>query len=328
MVKNKILATMSMALLLCGSLSSLQAIGVGDVGPIHVDTSSDWVDLQHNRYFDEHYTYDTNAKLAQYPHETHDRVGPAYVDDNHEQYHVDRVHGHPVSIQFNPDKSGNIVADNFVLRDAHGKVVETKVATYELNDRQFAVVPAHRLDWDEEYRVSFRYSEDGVAKEEAWSFRTEALEHSLYTLEDARQTHDVARGSTYAFYDKQASDVADARFEHNGGFRVEKAVDHDTYYAEVEAAVGSNVSATVNGKEHQFHIFTDEIKKLEFADVDDHSVTLRWEHDKNGEEKGYKIYRDGKFLASVSADRQTYRDDHVKAGVTYAYTVKVTNDKI
>ncbi len=312
MVKKKILTTMSISLLLCGSLSSLQAIGVGEVNH---SISTDW--------FDVHYTYDTNTKLAQYPHATYAKLSPSYIDDNYLPYHIDRVYGRPVGIQFNPDKSGDIRVNHFALKNYNGTIIETEWARENLNDREYAIVPKHRLDWDSEYSVDFSYQEDGTP-----TYRTEKLDYPIYKIDNHTHTHHVAKDSTYAFYVGDSNVNVDANFQHHGDFSVKRTVDHDTFYAGVTAEVGSNVSATVNGEEHQFHIFTDEIKKLEFTDVDNHSVTLRWDHDKSGEERGYKIYRDGKFLASVSADAEVYRDNHVRAGVTYAYTVKVTNDKI
>ena len=327
MKQSKIVTKLSAALVLFGSLSTLQAVGVSfehsgssDVGGSV--SHNGWIDVEHNWYVGDHYRYDADAKIARYP--LHNKeVRPVYEHGGE----FDTRHGTAVSVQFNPDKSGDVVVDSFELRDHRGHRVAARVASENLNDRQFAIVADHRLDWDAEYSVSVSYKEDGTPREERWTFRTQKLDHPVYTLEDNQHTHYVARNSTYAFYDKHARAEADGRFEHHGDFRVEKSVDHDTFYARVDAEVGSNVDVEINDEKHKFHIFTDEIKKLEFSNVDDSFVTLKWYHDRSGEEKGYKIYRDGKFLARVDADVTVYRDTSVKSGATYTYTVKVTNDR-
>ncbi len=354
MKKHKSLMSLSAALILCGSLSALQALGVvnGSVeingganhsasASVSADNSSsqgvsvevnhgenwDWVDKDHNHYFGADFHYDEGDKVAQWPYAHDAEVSPAYTDEAYRDWNgVRKVHAHAVAIQFNPDKSGDIRVDHFWIKDQNGRTVDVAWANDNLNDREYAIVPKERLDWGSEYSVDFAYHEDGAAKSEHWTFRTEKLNHPLYDIENRTQVHDVARGSTYAFYDKHSDATVDAQFYHDGGFRVDKTVDHDTFYVDVEANVGANVDATVNGEKHHFHVFTEEVKDLEFTNVGDNSVTLKWHHNNSGEEKGYKVYRDDKLVARVSADTTVYTDRSVKPGVHYRYTVKVTND--
>jgi len=61
------------------------------------------------------------------------------------------------------------------------------------------------------------------------------------------------------------------------------------------------------------------------TNIRDTTVTLRWK-DTSNNEKGFKIYRNGKYIKSVPAGTTSFTDTGLKTGTTYTYTIKAYND--
>jgi hypothetical protein len=306
-------------------------LGVGYIYDVNYNSHSAHVydmGTQYPRYRNN--VRDENPKIIKWPYSNYTKAQPAFFNN---EYPVPLPEctqggssGNPISIQFNPAKSGEIAIDTFTLQNRYGTQIQTKLLTHNLSDKQFVIFPLDRLNWDTNYTAIFTYSEDGVQKSETWSFKTRKLEHPVYILDDTQTTYDVAKNSTYAFFIKPENcNETSSSYGHQGGFSFKKVLDKDTYYANIIANTGADTTAIMGGKTFNFHIFTQEITNLEFINVANNSVTVKWTHEKSGEESGYKIYRDGKFLTQVSSDTDTYTDSTVVPNTTYTYTVKVTN---
>jgi hypothetical protein len=273
-----------------------------------------------------------NSSIVLWPPKDYEQTQPAFFNtespDPLPECPYGGPSGNPITIQFNPSKSGDIEFVSFSLRDKYGDLVKTKRVTTYLNDKEFALFPIDRLDWDNIYTAEFHYKENGEDKSLKWNFKTRKLDNSILYVDSQAKKYDVAKGSTYALYIKPQ----DCNDVNNGyGYDPTKlslsTIDKNTYEMKVKADVGSNFSIKLqNGKEYNFHTFTKEIKSLTFSDRSSNSVTLNWEHEPSGEESGYKIFRDDKLIATVDIDTKSYTDTNLSPNTTYKYTVKVTND--
>jgi len=65
---------------------------------------------------------------------------------------------------------------------------------------------------------------------------------------------------------------------------------------------------------------------LQLKALSAHSVSLKWQDNANNE-TGYKIFRDGEFIAVLAPNSTSYKDDNLQANTTYTYTVKASDDR-
>jgi hypothetical protein len=56
------------------------------------------------------------------------------------------------------------------------------------------------------------------------------------------------------------------------------------------------------------------------------SVTISW-HDRSDDERGFKIFRDNKFIALVPANKTSYIDRGLKSQKSYKYEIRATDDQ-
>ena len=70
-----------------------------------------------------------------------------------------------------------------------------------------------------------------------------------------------------------------------------------------------------------------DVTSVWFTDVSKTSVTIHWDYD-DVEATGYKIYRDGNYLATLKNYDKNYIDKGLQSGKTYTYLVKTTNDSL
>jgi hypothetical protein len=88
--------------------------------------------------------------------------------------------GYPISVQFNPAKSGDIVWQSFKIFDKDGdELTNTRVLDKQsdpnskFSSKEFALFPLDELASDAEYSVVFEYREDGGNVQKlSWSFST------------------------------------------------------------------------------------------------------------------------------------------------------------
>ncbi len=278
-----------------------------------------------------------NPAIIKWPYSGYDKAQPAFFNTEYPaplpECKRGGSSGNPISIEFNPSKTGIISIKSFKLLDSSGNEVVTKELEHNeyIDDNQFAFFPIDRLDWGSKYSANLAYSEDGSDKSITWDFQTRKLKYPTINADEAGKVYDVSINSTYAIYFKptDCNDVSSgySYSTHSGEERVER-VDPNTYYITFAGSVGSDFTFTTtpNNKEYKFHYFTEELSDLSFSDVTSNSVTLKWSHTNKGEATGYKIYRDDKLIKTVSIDTMQYTDSDLAPNKKYKYTVKATND--
>jgi rhodanese-related sulfurtransferase len=273
-----------------------------------------------------------NPKIVKWPYPNYTKAQPAFFNTEFPVPLPECISGgpsgNPISIQFNPDKSSDITFNSFTLKDSSGKVIDTKRVTTNLGSNEFAFFPLYRLDWGSKYSVEFNYNEDGDSKNESWSFTTRELKNPIKYADSEAINYYVAKGSTYSLYlkPKDCNDV-NYGYSYSGNISLSQ-IDQNSVNLTVNSSVGSDFYITLqNGKDYAFHTFTTEISDLSFSDVTEDSVTLNWTHENSGEESGYKVFRDGKLIATLDSDTRSYTDSNLEPNSTYNYRVKVTADK-
>lgn len=276
-----------------------------------------------------------NPAIVKWPPENYQNAQPAFFNnefpDPLPECQQNGPSGNPISIQFNPAKTDTISINTFSLHDENGVSVDTKtIDDSNLGDRQFAMFPINRLDWNKNYTASFSYTEGGAQKDLSWSFKTRILEYPGVILDNTASTYEVSKNSTYSFYvvpddcndtDTYYSSYDPSKLEPIGTF-----IDPNTHNVKTVGDVGSTTTLELgNGKTFSFHIFTEEVSNLTFTDTNTTSVTLHWDHDLIGA-TGFKIFRNGALITPEIISEKTYTDNSLVANTTYTYTVKATND--
>ncbi len=241
--------------------------------------------------------------------------------------------GNPISIQFNPQKSGTIEYQNFTLINQYGQHLPIKQLNDEhIDDHTFVFFPIDRLEWDVNYTAHFDYLEDGKTKALEWRFKTRSLpNYPLIVLNSTKREYQVAGGHHYILYlpPKDCTTLYKG-YGYSGntnGVTLEKSYDTNTIQIKVTGNAGDDFIFTIGNEQFNFHIFTQEVDELTFENITAHSVTLHWKHTPTAQDQGYKIFRDGKLIHIASIDERSYTDDTLSPNLTYHYTVKVTDEK-
>ncbi len=103
--------------------------------------------------------------------------------------------GNPVSINFNPSKTGSVAMTSFTLTDGSGHNVDIiKVLTP--SSYEFALFPSVPLHLATNYTATFIYSEDGAPKQAVWHFTTRTPSYKRYEVYPGG-TYDVKSNETY-----------------------------------------------------------------------------------------------------------------------------------
>ena len=112
------------------------------------------------------------------------------------------ISGNPISIEFNPDKTGNITMTSFKLFQSNGNEIRnTKILSAAsdpngfLTTKQFVLFPMTSLTLDSSYHAVFQYDDSGTGKTISWNFNTRRYSEKRY---------DVVNGGTYDLIDGQA----------------------------------------------------------------------------------------------------------------------------
>lgn len=104
---------------------------------------------------------DSNPAIVIWPYSGYQKAQPAFFNTESPaplpECSTNGASGNPISVEFNPYKSGDIVTSSFRLYDVSGQMIETKLLDSQnsshLGDKEFVLFPINRLDWDSRYHV-------------------------------------------------------------------------------------------------------------------------------------------------------------------------------
>jgi hypothetical protein len=171
-------------------------------------------DLEHRvskKAFDKakNYHQKNNPKIILYPYENQSEVPPAFYVETPDPLPDYDVSGFPVSISFNDYYFDKVELLSFLLYDSEYNLVEN-VRLMDKNtdphgrfsDKEFALFPLERLDYDSIYRVEAMYLHQGEEKELSWKFSTEPPQEKLFVIAEKRANIQVNIGESYILYFK------------------------------------------------------------------------------------------------------------------------------
>jgi uncharacterized protein YkwD len=134
-------------------------------------------------------------------------VPPVFYEESPDPLPECSVSGYPISISFNPLKSGTIMIDSFKLYDSqnqeltHVKLMDKRNdPNREFTDKEFALFPMERLSWDSNYHVEISYHDSGVAKQKIVDFKTASLPYPMQTVEQKGMVLEAPLNQTTMFY--------------------------------------------------------------------------------------------------------------------------------
>jgi hypothetical protein len=148
-----------------------------------------------------------NPDFVLWPSDGMEEIPPVFYEESPDPLPECSVSGYPISITFNPLKSGDIMIDSFRLYDAkNNALTEVKLLdkkedpNSKFTDKEFALFPMKRLDWDSRYHVEIAYHDSGVAKHKTVDFKTASLPYPMQTVVKKGVVLKASINQTMMFY--------------------------------------------------------------------------------------------------------------------------------
>ncbi len=161
------------------------------------------------------------------------------------------ISGYPVSIQFNPLKSGKIDVQDIKLYYAKNnyEIINTRLINDEndpnsrFSSKEAALFPLDRLLWNTQYKAKVIYTEDGILKNITWNFKTKSLPYPYYTINSTNSSLKIKSGQTYLLYIPPSncnSNGAGYRMSYRGDINIDSSFyDYNTIQLTVTGNYGS-----------------------------------------------------------------------------------------
>jgi|GEM_PF-510032 len=223
-----------------------------------------------------------NPAIVTWPYENQNDFQTVFFEESPDPLPTCSVTGNPISIQFNPKRSGTIQMQSFKLYDKDNNAITNTTILDESTDpngkfssKEFALFPMERLDYASKYTAEFRYVESGIIKSKIWSFYTRGLDYPYYEVETTIATLNIISGKTYIVYTPPI-DCNDSRANVNYTYNTNPPevnwIDANTLKIRVEGNIGEYVRLVLeNGKEITLNISNS-----------DSAITLKLDTDQDG----------------------------------------------
>ena len=194
-----------------------------------------------------------NEDVIIWPYKDADNVMPVFYEETPDPLPDYSVSGYPVSVQFNSYYFPNDVTLNwFKLYDSDGnEITDVRLLDKDsdpndkFSDKEFALFPLKRLEWDSTYSVSVGYSYEGNDYTVTWEFKTQKLPYDYFRIESDDETINVTNSKTYAYYfvPKDGNDtIGGYSYSYPSGDEVESGfIDANTVWIKVTGASGDEI---------------------------------------------------------------------------------------
>ncbi len=154
------------------------------------------------------YNKNLNPKMVLWPYDGQQDAKTVFYEESPDPLPECGVSGYPVSVQFNDLKSGSINMSSFKLFNSttNQEITNTKLMNqsndpnHRFTNKQFALFPMERLDWNTNYRVEIEYEENGIYQKRDWNFKTKSLPYQHFVVDKNNQSFSVTKGNKYLFY--------------------------------------------------------------------------------------------------------------------------------
>jgi len=149
-----------------------------------------------------------NPEIILYPYNGQIEVPPAFYAEVPDPLPNHDVSGFPVSIEFNDYFFKEVILYSFELLKENVSVPNVLFMDknsdphMRFTDKQFALFPLERLEYDKEYTAVVTYSRKGKNKEIRWSFRTKKPTEELHIITQKEESISIESGKSHVIYFK------------------------------------------------------------------------------------------------------------------------------
>ena len=154
------------------------------------------------------YNKQNNPDIILYPYEGQIEVPPAFYSEVPDPLPHHEVSGFPVSIEFNDYFFKEVTLHTFELF-TENEAINNVLLMHKDNDphmkftnKQYALFPLERLEYDTEYRALVTYSSKGESKEITWKFRTKKPTEELHIITEEEEMITITSGQSHIIYFK------------------------------------------------------------------------------------------------------------------------------
>ena len=183
------------------------------------------------------YNKQNNPKIILYPYDGQSEVPPAFYSEIPDPLPDHEVSGFPISIEFNDYFFKDVRIDSFKLFKDNEEVSNVLLMDEQndphkrFTDKQFALFPLERLEYDTTYRVVVDYTTKGKGKKIMWGFTTKKPTETLHIITKKEEEITIASGRSHMIYfrpldahdvvkDVQFPSTADIEFIDNNTFKL------------------------------------------------------------------------------------------------------------
>ncbi len=148
-----------------------------------------------------------NPKIVFYPYDGQIEVPPVFYDENPDPLPSHEVSGFPVSVEFNDYYFKKVELHSFQLFYNNNKEVDDVLLMNQDNDphqrftdKQFALFPLKRLEYNTEYRAEISYNIEGERQTFSWTFVTQVPTEELHRVAAKDVTLYLTKGKSHILY--------------------------------------------------------------------------------------------------------------------------------
>ena len=155
-----------------------------------------------------HYNKQNNPDIILYPYDGQVEVPPAFYSEVPDPLPQHEVSGFPISIEFNDYFFKEVVVHSFELFSENEAINNVLLMSKEndphrrFTNKQYALFPLERLEYDTEYKAVVSYSTKGESQEITWKFRSKKPTEELHIITQEEETITITLGSSHIIYFK------------------------------------------------------------------------------------------------------------------------------
>lgn len=152
------------------------------------------------------YAKQTNPDIILYPYDGQRDVPPAFYNETPDPLPSLDVSGFPVSVEFNDFFYKNVKVLSFLLYDNDGNPVPIQPMDKEsdpngrFSDKQFAIFPLKRLEYNAKYHAEIEFSVNGKSKNKKWTFYTTRVQDEFYKVTKLYDKLIIVPNKSYVIY--------------------------------------------------------------------------------------------------------------------------------
>ena len=152
------------------------------------------------------YNKQNNPKIILYPYDGQNEVPPAFYSEIPDPLPDHEVSGFPISIEFNDYFFKDVRIDSFKLFTDNGEVSNVLLMDKQndphmkFTDKQFALFPLERLEYDTTYSVVVDYTAKGKRAKIMWEFTTKKPTETLHIITKKEEEISIASGRSHMIY--------------------------------------------------------------------------------------------------------------------------------